>query len=122
MAKKILIIEDDEFLSQLISKKISEEGFAVSLAIDGEDGIKKIEKGMPDLILLDLLLPKIDGFEVLSRIKSDPATSPIPVVILSNLGKEEEINKGLKLGATDYLVKAQLTPEEIVEKIKSVLK
>ena len=122
MAKKILIIEDDDFLRQLISQKISAEGFAVSLAVDGSDGIEKTKDIMPDLIILDLLLPTVDGFEVLSKIKSDPATNPIPVIILSNLGQQEEINKGLKFGAADYLVKAQLTPEEIVEKIKNLLK
>jgi len=122
MAKKILIIEDDDFLRQLISQKMSSEGFAVSLAVDGSDGIEKTKDIMPDLILLDLLLPTVDGFEVLSKIKSDSATSSIPVVILSNLGQQDEINKGMKLGAVDYLVKAQLTPEEIVEKVKTLLK
>ena len=121
-SKKILIIEDDDFLRQLISQKMSSEGFAVSLAVDGSDGIEKTKDIMPDLILLDLLLPTVDGFEVLSKIKSDPATNSIPVVILSNLGQQDEINKGLKAGAKDYLVKAQLTPEEIVEKVKLLLK
>jgi DNA-binding response OmpR family regulator len=122
MAKKILIIEDDEFLRQLISKKISSEGFEVSSAIDGTDGIEKVKNEMPDLILLDLLLPTTDGYEVLSKIKADKATSSIPVIILSNLGQQDEINKGMKLGAIDFLVKAQLTPEEIVEKVKTILK
>ncbi len=122
MAKKILIVEDDEFLRQLVSQKLSSEGFAVSLAVDGPDGIEKTKSVMPDLILLDLLLPTIDGFEVLSKIKSDSATSSIPVIILSNLGQQEEIDRGLKLGAIDYLVKAQLTPEEIVAKVKTSLK
>ena len=122
MAKKILIIEDDEFLRQLITKKISSEGFTVFSAIDGPDGIEKAKTLLPDLILLDLLLPTIDGFEVLEKIKADKITTAIPVVILSNLGQQEEISKGLKLGAIDFLVKAQLTPEEIVEKVKTLLK
>jgi DNA-binding response OmpR family regulator len=122
MAKKILIIEDDEFLRQLISKKISSEGFEVSSAIDGTDGIEKVKNEMPDLILLDLLLPTTDGYEVLSKIKADNATKAIPVIILSNLGQQDEINKAMKLGAIDFLVKAQLTPEEIVEKAKNILK
>jgi DNA-binding response OmpR family regulator len=121
-SKKILIIEDDEFLRQLISKKMSEEGFAVSVAVDGTDGIDKVKKVIPDLILLDLLLPTIDGFEVLTKIKSDSATNSIPVIILSNLGQQEEIARGMKLGAVDFLVKAQMTPEEIVEKVKILLK
>ena len=122
MAKKILIIEDDEFLRQLITKRIASEGFSVSSAVDGPDGLDKVKKVMPDLVLLDLLLPTIDGFEVLAKIKSDKDTVNIPVIILSNLGQQEEIAKGLKLGAIDFLVKAQLTPEEIVEKIKVLLK
>ena len=122
MAKKILIIEDDEFLRQLISKKISSEGYEVSSAVDGTDGIEKVKSVMPDLILLDLLLPTTDGYEVLSKIKADKATSSIPVIILSNLGQQDEINKGMKLGAIDFLVKAQLTPEEIVTKVKTILK
>jgi len=122
MAKKILIIEDDDFLRQLISKKMSSEGFTVSSAADGPDGIEKVKSIKPDLVLLDLLLPTIDGFEVLSKIKTDKDTTSIPVIILSNLGQQEEISKGLKLGAADFLVKAQLTPEEIVEKVKILLK
>jgi DNA-binding response OmpR family regulator len=122
MAKKILIIEDDEFLRQLISKKMSSEGFTVSSAIDGPDGVEKVKTVMPDLVLLDLLLPTMGGFEVLKKIKADKITASIPVIILSNLGQQEEINEGLKLGAVDYLVKAQLTPEEIVEKVKDLLK
>jgi len=122
MAKKILIVEDDKFLRELISRKLQKEGFEILQAADGEEGEKKIKETKPDLILLDLILPGIDGFEVLSRIKQDPTVAPIPVVILSNLGQKEEIEKGLKLGAVDYLVKAHFTPAEIVEKIKVILK
>jgi DNA-binding response OmpR family regulator len=122
MAKKILIVEDDKFLRELISRKLQKEGYEIVQAADGEEGEKKIKETKPDLILLDLILPGIDGFEVLSRIKQDPTVAPIPVVILSNLGQKEEIEKGLKLGAVDYLVKAHFTPAEIVEKIKVILK
>jgi DNA-binding response OmpR family regulator len=118
--KNILIIEDDEFLRGLIGKKLSSAGFGVLEAIDGETGIERIKKEKPDLIILDLLLPTIDGFEVLSEIKQSPEVSSIPVLILSNLGKKEDIDKGLKLGAIDYLVKAQFTPEEIILKVKKV--
>lgn len=121
MAKKILIIEDDDFLRQLISKKMSSEGFIVSSSMDGTEGLEKAKTIKPDLILLDLLLPTIDGFEVLSKIKTDKDTALIPVIILSNLGQKEEISKGLKMGAIDFLVKAQLTPEEIIEKVKNLL-
>ncbi len=122
MAKKILIIEDDKFLKELISQKLSKEGYDISEAVDGEEGIKKIKEEKPDLVLLDLILPGIDGFEVLSRTKKDPSLSSIPVIILSNLGQKEDIDKGFKLGAVDYLIKAHFTPGEIIEKIRAVLK
>jgi len=122
MAKTILVIEDDKFLRELISRKLTGEGFDVLEAVDGEEGIKKIKEGKPDLVLLDLILPSIDGFEVLTRVRDDPEVSSIPVIILSNLGQREEVEKGLKLGAVDYLIKAHFTPGEIIEKIKNVLK
>ncbi len=122
MAQKILIVEDDKFLRELITRKLTSEKYEIVEAIDGEEGLKKIQKEKPDLVLLDLILPGIDGFEVLSKVKEDPALSSIPVIILSNLGQREEVEKGLKLGAVDYLVKAHFTPNEIVEKMKEVLK
>lgn len=122
MAQKILIIEDDKFLRELIARKLEKEGYSAIEAIDGEEGEKKIREEKPNLVLLDLILPGIDGFEVLSRIKQDPALETIPVIILSNLGQKEEIEKGLKLGAIDFLVKAHFTPAEIIEKIKNILK
>jgi len=122
MAKTILIVEDDKFLRELISRKLKAEGFDILEAVDGEEGVKKIKEDNPDLVLLDLILPGIDGFEVLSKIKEDPKASLIPIIILSNLGQREEVEKGLKLGAIDYLIKAHFTPGEIMEKIKNVLK
>ena len=122
MAKKILIVEDDKFLRELIARKLTDEGFEIIEAVDGEDGIKKIKETKPDLILLDLILPSIDGFEVLSRVKGDESLASIPIIILSNLGQKEEVEKGLDLGAVDYLIKAHFTPGEIIEKIKNVLK
>jgi len=122
MAKKILVIEDDKFLRELISQKLLKEGYDIAEAMDGEKGVDAIKAENPDLILLDLILPGIDGFEVLSRIKSDPSMSGIPVIILSNLGQKDDIEKGLKMGAVDYLIKAHFTPNEIVEKIRSIMK
>jgi len=119
--KNILIIEDDEFLRGLINKKLLAEGFNVISAVDGEEGIKKAKEQKPDLILLDLVLPNIDGFEVLEKVKADPDVSAVPVIILSNLSQKEDISKGIKLGAVDYIIKAQFTPEEIVEKVKNIL-
>lgn len=120
--QKVLIIEDDKFLRELISQKLMKENYETSEAIDGEEGIKKIKEEKPHLVLLDLILPGIDGFEVLSRMRDDPVVSSIPVIILSNLGQKEDVEKGLKLGAADYLIKAHFTPGEIIEKIKNILK
>ena len=122
MKKKILIIEDDRFLRELIVRKLKGEGYQTNEAADGEEGFEKVKKSPPDLVLLDLILPGIDGFEVLSKIKEEPTLSAIPVIILSNLGQREEVEKGLKMGAVDYLIKAHFTPGEIIEKIKAVLK
>ncbi|KPJ73261.1 hypothetical protein AMJ48_02245 [Parcubacteria bacterium DG_74_1] len=120
--KKILIVEDDKFLRELIVQKLIKEGYETSEAIDGEQGIKKVKEEKPDLVLLDLILPGIDGFEVLSQKKEDPNIAKIPVIVLSNLGQKEDVERGLKLGAVDYLIKAHFTPGEIIEKIKNVLK
>ncbi len=122
MEKIILVIEDDKFLRELMAQKLIKEGFNISEAVDGEEGLKKIKEEKPGLILLDLILPGIDGFEVLSRMKEDPETSRTPVIILSNLGQREDVERGLKLGATDYLIKAHFTPGEIIEKIKNIIK
>ncbi|HNY98076.1 MAG TPA: response regulator [Candidatus Pacearchaeota archaeon] len=122
MSAKLLVIEDDSFLRELIVKKLINEGFEVSEGVDGEEGLKKAQEGGMNMILLDLILPGIDGFEVLKRVKEDPKINSVPVIILSNLGQKEDIERGLKLGATDFLIKAHFTPAEIIEKIKSVLK
>ena len=124
MPKNILIIEDDRFLRELIAQKLTKENYNISEAVDGEEGVKKIKEEKPDLVLLDLILPSIDGFEVLSRVKEDPDqdVSKIPVIILSNLGQREDTERGMKLGAVDFLIKAHFTPGEIIEKIKTVLK
>lgn len=120
MAKKILIIEDDKFLRELISQKLAKEGYEIFDAVDGEKGVKSVKDVKPDLVLLDLILPGIDGFEVLSRIKADNEVSQIPVIVLSNLGQKDDIDRGLKMGAVDYLIKAHFTPAEIVAKIKTI--
>lgn len=122
MTKTILVVEDDKFLRELITQKLAKEGYEVVEATDGEDGIKKIKETKPALVLLDLILPGIDGFEVLSKMKEDPDVSSTPVIILSNLGQREDVEKGLKLGAIDYLIKAHFTPGEIIEKIRKILK
>jgi len=122
MPRKILVVEDDKFVRELIVQKLTEEKFEVSSAKDGEEGVKKTESEKPDLILLDLILPGIDGFEVLSRIRKNPLTEKIPVIILSNLGEKVDVDRGVELGANDYLIKAHFTPKEIVEKVRSIFK
>jgi len=121
---KVLIVEDDKFLSELISTKLDKEGYDIILANDGEQGLKKTLEEKPNIILLDIMLPGMDGFEVLENLKrhTDPAIKNIPVIILSNFGQEEKVERGLSLGAVDYLVKANFTTGEIVQKIKEVLK
>ena len=119
---KILLIEDDKFLRELIIQKLGKEGFDVSEASEGETGLLKMKEERPDLVLLDLILPGIDGFEVLSRMKKDTELKSVSVVILSNLGQKDDVQKGMDLGADDYLVKAHFTPGEIVEKIRAALK
>ncbi len=120
--KKILIVEDDKFLRELIAKKLLSENYQTIEAKNGEEGIKKITGEKPDLVLLDLILPGIDGFEVLKQAKENPQTAEIPVIVLSNLGQRDDVEKGLGLGAVDFLIKAHFTPREIIEKIKNVLK
>ncbi len=120
--KKVLIVEDDEFLRSLNAKRLETEGFKVVVAVDGQNAIDLIPKEMPNLIFLDLLLPGIDGFEVLKKIKADEKTKDIPVIVFSNLGQKEDIEKAHNLGAIDFLVKANFTLDDVVLKIKEVLK
>jgi len=123
MSKTILIVEDDTILRDLISQKLKKDNnYEIIESVDGEEGLKKAKEEKPDIILLDLILPGIDGFGVLEQIKKDPEIDKIPVVILSNLGQKEEIEKGMSLGATDFLIKAHFTLSEIVAKIKTILK
>ena len=112
MKKNILIVEDDQFFRDLLKKKLSSLGFNILEASNGEEGIDITKQKKPDLIILDLLLPNIDGFEVLSKAKANPDTSKIPVIIVSNLGQQEDIERGLKLGAADYLIKSQFDIEK----------
>ena len=121
--KKILVVEDDQLLLDLCCKKLQKEGFDVDIAIDGNTALEKIISNKPDLILLDLVLPGIDGFEILKKIRedSDDKIKKIPVIILSNLGQESDIEKGKKLGAADYFIKASVTMDEIARKVKDLL-
>jgi len=118
---KILLVEDDPFLSEMYTTKLTADGFEVELASDGKEALKKISATKPDLVLLDIVLPKMDGFEVLETMKKDPAMSQIIVIALTNLGQKEEVEKGLALGADDYIIKAHYTPSEVVNKVRQIL-
>lgn len=117
----ILLIEDDPFLWGLIRTKLVREGFGVTVAQNGEKGIEEAKKINPTLILLDIILPDVNGFTVLERLKADQATANVPVIVLSNLGQQEDISRAKALGATDYLIKAHHAPQQIVEKLKENL-
>jgi len=119
---KVLIIEDDKFLRELITQKVGQEGYDVVGAADGEEGLKMAVKEKPNIILLDLILPTMDGFEVLQQLQAEETTKSIPVIVLSNLGQKEDIDKGMQFGAVDYMIKAHFTPGEIIEKIKNIVK
>ena len=118
---KLIIIEDDPFLLSILAEKLKEAGFGIETAIDGEDGLDKIKAGNFDLVLLDMVLPKIDGFKILEELRDDNRIKKTPVIVLSNLYDKNNIDKAILLGAKDYIVKARSTPEEIVLKIKSFL-
>ena len=118
---KILIVEDDQFLRELYCDVLKAEGYVIDIAIDGEEGLKKIKEGGYNLVLLDIILPKIDGLEIMRRIKTDPSALPNKcVVFLTNLDKEEEIKEALQLG-NGYLIKSQITPGNLVQEVKTYL-
>ena len=121
MPHKILLVEDDRFLRELMSQKLIKMGYDLIAAVDGEEGVEKAKSEKPEIILLDIMLPGIDGFGVLTQVKADPGTADIPVIMLSNLGQREDIDRALKIGATDFLVKAHFTPQEIIDKIEQYL-
>ncbi len=118
---KILVVEDEEILLTALSEELKQEGFEVAGAKDGIEGVEKAESEKPDLILLDLVMPRLDGIGALKQMKDNPATKEIPVVILTNLSDYDKVSDALSLGAMDYLVKANYRLEELVNKIKTVL-
>ena len=118
---KILLVEDDSFLLGMYATKFEMEGFKVIMAEDGEKAVRLASKEAPNIVLLDIILPKVNGFDVLRQLKGNPATAAIPVILLTNLSQKDEIEQGLKIGAEDYLIKAHFMPSEVVDKIKKVL-
>jgi len=114
-------VEDDKFLRDMLVNKFEEAGFQVNAAVTGGDAFKMLAVRKPDLITLDLIIPDMDGFRVLAKIKADPQTLNIPILILSNLMEKEGIDRAMSLGAAAYLVKANSTPDEIVERVKTLI-
>lgn len=120
--KKILIIEDDNMISSMYRAKFESDGYDIILAKDGANGLELAKKKMPDIILLDVILPQVDGFSVLQELKKDSKTKNIPVMMLTNLGTEEDKAKGEMYGVADYLVKAKFTPGQVSERVSKILK
>jgi DNA-binding response OmpR family regulator len=118
---KILIVEDEAVLSKVLKEKFERSGFEAKVAADGEAAVIMAKEFRPEIIVLDLVLPKKNGFTVLKEVKEDADLSPIPVIVVSNLGEDSDIKRALTLGASDYFVKSQHPINEIVEKVKSVL-
>lgn len=114
--KSILIVEDDEFLRSLTAKRLEKEDYQIIIASDGKEALEKLETNLPDLVLLDLLLPIVDGFSVLEKMKKK-----MPVIVFSNLGQKEDIEKAKKLGASDFLIKANFTLDDVVAKVNEYL-
>ncbi|MFC1720766.1 response regulator transcription factor [Patescibacteria group bacterium] len=120
--KKILFIEDDKTLSQVISGELEKSGFTVKPVFSGGDALRMVRTELPELILLDLMLPEVHGFDILTKIKKDSHTKNIPVIIITALGSDDDVKKGLSLGADDYIVKSKHSVAEIIDKVKSFLK
>ena len=118
--RNIFIIDDDPFILDMYVLKLKEQGFAVDTANDGRTGLEKIREQKPDVVLLDVVMPAMDGFEVLQAIKKDYPTPPPHIVFLTNFGQKEDIERGMELGAEDYIIKAHFTPSEVAEKVKSI--
>ena len=117
MAKKVLLIEDEKLMIELLEKKLLQEGYDVTVAHNGQEGLQKMKKVRPDLVLLDIIMPKMGGFEVLGIMKDDADLQTIPVVIISNSGQPVELHKAKELGARDWLVKTEFDPQEVLDKV-----
>lgn len=117
----VLLVEDDGFLASIFAQKFELEGFEVVYATNGEDGVRLAKKETPDVILLDLLMPKMDGFEALEQLKKEEKLKDVPVIIMSNLGSREDIERCYSLGAVGYIIKAHSLPHETVHMVKTLL-
>lgn len=121
MSKKIVIVEDEVFLSEMYKMKFSAEGYDVYTAANGEEALKVVSEVMPDILLLDLVMPKMDGYEVLKKLRADEKTSKLKIYVLSNLGQTGEVDKGLEEGADGYFVKSSMTPTQLADEVAKIL-
>jgi twitching motility two-component system response regulator PilH len=121
LKQKVVIIEDDVFLATMYANKFVQEGFQVFTSSDGKKGLRHVQKELPDIVLLDILLPEQNGFEMLREMKKDEKLKEIPVILLTNLSQKSDIELGMSLGAAAYMIKAHFMPAEVVEKAKQIL-
>jgi CheY-like chemotaxis protein len=119
--RRVLLAEDDRFLRRAAESRLRQNGFTVLPAVDGEEALTVARAERPDLILLDLIMPKLQGFEVLKALKQDPATAAIPVIVLSNLGQDEDLKQAMELGAVAYFIKAHLSLQDLVQRVAQTL-
>lgn len=118
---RVAIVEDDSFLAGMYEQKISMEQMVPLLAYDGEAGLELVRKELPDIVLLDIMMPKMDGWEVLQALRTSEETKHIPVIMLTNLGQKEDVDLALKYGANDYLIKAHFNPQEVVDRVRKMV-
>lgn len=120
---KVLLVEDDTMLADMYTMKFEGEGFEVWKGANGIEALQQLEtKGNPSIILLDVIMPQMDGFTMLGKLKENPKWKDLPVILLTNLGQDNDVKKGIAMGANDYLIKANFTPGQVVEKVKALLK
>lgn len=121
MTKKILIVEDEEYIAEMYKLKLEIAGYDVRIAPDGVEGVRQVHEYRPDLVLLDLIMPNKDGYQVIKEIREDSKVSKTKILILSNLGQKEEIERGLSLGADGFFIKAHLTPSQLLDNLPKYL-
>ncbi len=120
--KNILLVDDDAFMNDIYQTKLGQEGFNVVVAENGAVALKKLEKNIPNLVLLDIVMPYMDGIEVLKKLKENEKWKNIPVILLTNLSEKGKVEEGVNMGANDYLIKSHFTPAEVINKIRALLK
>lgn len=120
MVQKILLVEDEEIIYNLLQRKLTAEGYEVSVAKNGEEGLENMRRKKPDLVLLDIIMPKKSGFEVMAEMQKDETLKKIPIIVISNSGQPVELDKAKELGAQDWLIKTEFDPQEVIEKIRKI--